>query len=275
MSSDTIAFTTVVYNNYDVLADFMKSLKDQINENFHLYIADASSQKKRIEYPGVPYTVIPCKNLGYAHGINLGLKAALKAGYTKFCVINDDVFFEKNLLSEMEFAFTRHPSSLFGGLIYYARGHEYHKKRYADDELGQVIWYGGGVVDWNHALTHHRGVDEVDLGQDHLEEKTEFITGCMMCFDKSVIDTIGFWDEDYFLYYEDADYCERAKQKKLSLFYVPTLRIWHKNAQSTDGAGSKIHVRYQEKSQVRYALKYAPLRTKFHILWNYIKNRYT
>ena len=275
MPSDSIALTTVVYNNYTVLEDFMKSLKDQTHTEYHLYIADASLHKKRIDYPNIHYTVIPCENRGYAYGINLGLKAALKDGYTQFCVINDDVYFEKDFLSTMSTTLKEHPASLVGGLIYYAPHHEYHTDRYEKKDLGRVIWYAGGISDWNHALTNHRGVDEVDTGQFGREEKTEFITGCLVCFDKSVIDMIGLWDENYFLYYEDADYSERAKQKNIPLFYIPHLKLWHKNAQSTDGAGSKLHHYYQERSRVRYALKYAPFKTKMHVLWNFIKNRTT
>ena len=91
-----------------------------------------------------------------------------------------------------------------------------------------------------------------------------------MCFDSEVVDKIGFWDEKYFLYYEDADYCERAKKHNIKLWYDPSIVIWHKNAQSTDGSGSVTHQKYQKKAQMRFALKYAPLRTKLHVLKNFL-----
>ena len=90
-----------------------------------------------------------------------------------------------------------------------------------------------------------------------------------MCFDKHVIDNIGFLNESYFLYFEDADYCEKAKRNNIALYYDPNIVIWHKNAQSTQGSGSKIHVKYQKKNQLKYGLKYAPFKTKIHLLKNY------
>ncbi|PJE63810.1 hypothetical protein COU89_01195, partial [Candidatus Roizmanbacteria bacterium CG10_big_fil_rev_8_21_14_0_10_45_7] len=125
--------------------------------------------------------------------------------------------------------------------------------------------------DWKNALTLHRGVDEVDKGQYDKAVRTEFITGCLMAFDESVIQKTGYFDEKYFLYYEDADYCERAKRTRVPLIYDPSLIIWHKNSQSTQGAGSVFQQRYQKKNRLRYALNYAPFNTKLHVLLNYVR----
>jgi GT2 family glycosyltransferase len=91
-----------------------------------------------------------------------------------------------------------------------------------------------------------------------------------MLFDKSVIDKVGFWDESYFLYFEDADYCVRAKRKGIKLYYDPSINVWHKNAQSTGGSGSSIHVKYQKENRVKFGFKYAPLKTKFHLVKNFL-----
>lgn len=269
MENNKIAIITVVYNNYDILDEYFGSLQKQTNTNWELIIADLSDNRKPIKNNTIPYSLIEAKNKGYAHGVNVGLKAAIDAGLKQFVVMNSDVFFKKNFVEEISNSFEKHPHSLFGGKIYYAPNYEFHTDRYEKKDLGKVIWYAGGIVDWNHALTYHVGVDEVDTGQFNTAKETEFITGCLVCFDKNVIDEIGFWDENYFLYYEDSDYCERAKKAGLKLMYNPQIELWHKNAQSTGGSGSEMHHRFQERARVRFALKYAPLRTKLHIIKNY------
>ncbi|MDA1317339.1 MAG: glycosyltransferase family 2 protein [bacterium] len=263
----TIALITVIYNNYEVLEDLYVSLKKQSDFSYHLYIADASSKKQTIDVTGIPHTVISTENKGYAHGVNVGLKQAIKDGYTEFCVMNNDIYFEKDFIKSIRTTFEKNPRSLIGGKIYYAPNYEYHD-RYKTEDRGNVLWYAGGNVDWNHSNTQHKGVDEVDTGTYDKIVQTDFITGCFMCFDKKVIDTIGFWDESYFLYYEDADYCERAKRKNIPLIFNPDIVIWHKNAQSTDGSGSKLHERYQKSAHFKFGMKYAPLRTKLHLLKN-------
>jgi len=266
----SIAIITVVYNNYQVLKDFLASLKKQQTDNFHLFIADASSTKQQIDTDDIPITVIHTENKGYAHGVNIGLKSAAAKGYTNYCVINDDVFFNENFTGLLNQTFQEHPQTIFGGKIYYAPGYEYHKTHYREDQKGKVIWYAGGEVDWDHAVTRHIGVDAVDNETYVKPLETGFITGCFMCFDQQVLDKVGLWDKKYFLYYEDADYCERAKKMHIKLLYEPAIHIWHKNAQSTDGSGSSLHQKFQKHAQLRFALKYAPLRTKLHIINNYL-----
>ncbi len=270
-----LAIITVVYNNYEVLKDFFNSLEKQTDQNFHVFIADLSTKREVVKSTGIPFSLVECTNLGYAFGVNMGINYAIKEGMDQFCVINDDVFFKKDFVENIHHSFNVYASSLIGGKIYYAPGYEYHKDKYKPTDQGNVLWYAGGIVDWKHSLTYHRGVDEVDHGQYNTPEDTEFITGCFMCFDKNVIDKIGLWDTNYFLYYEDADYSQRAKRAGISLRYDPNLMLWHKNAQSTDGAGSQIHQKYQEKSRTQFALKYAPVRTKFHILKNYFLSKFS
>lgn len=265
----SLAIITVVYENYKILDDFFKSLAKQKNRSFHLFIVDSSKNKKIIEKQSFPLSVLPSENRGYAHGVNIGLQKATKQECQYFCIINNDTYFKEDFVDLTLSSISHRQSSIIAGKIYYAPGYEYHKDRYHKKDLGKVLWYAGGFFDWNHCLTPHRGVDAVDKGQYDTAEKTGFVNGCVMCFDKQVIDKVGLWDEGYFLYYEDADFCERARQKGVELWYDPSIVIWHKNAQSTGGSGSKLHIKYQEKSRLRFGLKYAPLKTKLHLAKNY------
>jgi len=217
--------------------------------------------------------------------VNLGIQQAIKLGYDKFCVMNSDTIVDNNFISSALLSINHYPRLpsptaqaiggqaliIISGKIYYAPGYEYHKSKYKKDELGKIFWYAGGDIDWNNVYIKHRGVDEIDHGQFNKFESTDFITGCLMIFNKSIIDKVGYWNEDYFLYYEDADYCERAKKQGVNLYYDPSIIIWHKNAQSTGGSGSKLHQEYQEKNRIKFGLKYAPLKTKLYLLFNYLK----
>jgi len=237
-------------------------------------MSDLSKNKNPISLPSFA-SIQDGLNKGYAYGINMGIKRALEEGYEFFCVVNNDTVLSPDFIESMKLSLNKNRSSIIGGKIYYAKGYEYHKGTYKDEELGHVLWYAGGSVDWNHALTPHRGVDEVDAGQYDRFEKTGFVNGCLMGFDRSVVEKIGLWDESYFLYFEDADYCERAKRKGIPLYYDPAIVMYHKNAQSTGGSGSKMHRHYQRKGRLMFGLKYAPLRTKLHLLVNFIRDQIT
>lgn len=269
LMTPTQALITVVYKNYEVLYDFIECFRNQAVKNTHLIICDASPEKKNIDISNLDAEVLSIENKGYAHGVNVGIKKSQEKGIKRYCVINDDVIFEANFTERLSQAFDNHPNTAFGGKIYYAPGYEYHKDRYQTADQGNVIWYAGGEINWAHATAAHTGVDEVDTGRYDTESATQFITGCLFCFDQSVVDKAGMWDEQYFLYYEDTDYSVRITKKEIPLVYDPSIVIWHKNAQSSDGSGSDLHVRLQKKSHLRFALKFAPLRTKLHVLKNY------
>lgn len=265
-----IGLVTVNYNQYKLTREFLDSLSEVKNsKNITVFIADVSSRKENFKigkYPmKVEIHILP--NKGYAFGINEGVKYFISKGINKFCAINNDIFFDDDFVMEAEKGFKK--TDVFGGKIYYAPGYEYHKK-YKKSDLGKVIWYAGGINDWKNVYTYHRGVDEVDKGRYDKFRETEFITGCMFFFNKKVVDKVGLWDEKYFLYFEDSDYCERIKKAGFKLYYNPKIIIYHKNAQSTGGSGSALHQKYQRKNRVIFGLKYAPLQTKIHLIKNYL-----
>ncbi len=267
----TLSIITVIYEQYEVLRDFFASLNNQTDKQFHLYLADLSDKPRQI-HTTLPHTIIRSHNGGYAHGVNMGIQEALRDGHTYYAVINNDTVISKSFVEKTIQSLRNHPHSLVGGTIYYAPGYEYHN-HYTPQERGKVIWYGGGFIDWNHATTHHLHVDEVDATIDKRPTITQFITGCFIAYDQSVAEDVGAWDESYFMYYEDADYGERAKRKGINLWYDPTITLWHKNAQSTGGSGSSKHQQWQRVSQLRFGLKHAPWKTRIHLIKNYIAHK--
>lgn len=267
--TEKLALITVVYNNYTVLQDFFRSLEKQDTNKFHVYVVDLSTTPQQYEYS--PFaTVIKGPNLGYAYGANRGIQKAIEDGFTAFGIINSDVYVADTFINAVLDSINRHPESVIGGKIYYAPGYEYHKDRYSPQDAGKVIWFAGGHIDWANMITTHIGVDEVDHGQFNTEVEVDFITGCFVAYDKTVVDKVGEWDESWFLYYEDTDFSTRAHAKGVKILYDPTIMLWHKNAQSTGGSGSSIHIKYQEKNRLRFGFMYAPLWTKLHLAKNAI-----
>ena len=68
-------------------------------------------------------------------------------------------------------------------------------------------------MDWKNVIGFHKGVDEIDKNQFNKIQETEIATGCCMLVKKEVFEKVGLFDEKYFLYYEDADFSQRVKQK--------------------------------------------------------------
>lgn len=263
-----IALITVNYNREENQNDLIKDLRNQSDGDYELYIVDTSSEEQHFDTSEHVH-IVPSHNHGYAAGLNKGIRRAIEHGHTLFVFMNNDVHVKKTFIATIRKSLTSYPKTLIGGKIYYAPGYEYHKERYSHGQLGHVIWYAGGIIDWDHAYPKHIGVDQVDDGSFNNPLGTEFITGCFMAFDKDLFDSLGEMNETYFLYYEDAEWCARARKKGLSIMYDPSIELWHKVSSSTGGQGSKLHEKYQKRNRVKFGLVYAPFRTKIHLLLNY------
>src|SRR4030042_2665290 len=161
------------------------------------------------------------KNLGYAGGNNFGLKKALARKTDFVLLLNNDTFFDKKLVIELlKAAKANKQAGVLGPKIYFAPGCEFHQQRYQEKDRGKVIWYAGGLVDETIMVSSHRGVDEVDKGQFNSLVPTDFVTGCAMFVKREVFERIGFFDERYFLYWEDTDFSQRAKRAGYKIIFV-------------------------------------------------------
>jgi len=205
-------------------------------------------------------------NLGFAGGNNAGIRRALEEGADWVFVVNNDTIFDKDLVVQLFKAGEKDEKvGILSPKIYFAPGYEFHRERYKPNERGKVIWYAGGVMDWQNLLASHRGVDEVDKGQYDEQTETSFISGCAMFIKREVFEKIGLLDERYFLYLEDNDFCQRAKRAGFKLLYVPKAKLWHANAASS-AVGGPLHDYYLARNRLLFGIKYAPLRTKLALI---------
>ncbi len=221
---------------------------------------DGSVAKLSAEFPRATILALD-KNLGFTGGNNTGIQYAMNRGADYVWLLNNDTIADSGALSLVD-AFRKADVGIAGSKIYFAPGHEYHKDRYAKNELGKVFWYAGGLIDWSNMYASHRGVDEVDTGQYDEITETPFVTGCSMMIRREVVEQIGVLDNRFYLYLEDLDYGLRAKAKGFRLLYYPKSVIWHVNAGSSGGAGNPIHDYYITRNRLLVGMRYAPLRTK-------------
>src|SRR5437588_48228 len=142
---------TLNYNTEDDTKTFLMSL-EKINTTGFTYevivVDNASkniftlSEKEKKDY----ITVIRLEvNTGFAGGNNIGIKEALNRGADYVLVVNNDTIVDPdmitNLLKVLE---SDNKIGLTTPKIYFAKGHEFHKDRYKEEDLGKVFWFAGG-----------------------------------------------------------------------------------------------------------------------------------
>lgn len=260
------------WNGREYIADCLESLA-KLNIGAHeieVVVVDNASLDDSVSFIRKKFPKVTLmensQNLGYAGGNNVGLEYSYSHKFDFSWIVNPDVQVEsESLLALLEAAKTYPQGGIFGSKIYFTPGFEFHQERYQKNQLGKVIWYAGGQMDWANLIASHRGVDEVDIGQFDIDLETDFVTGASMFIRNKIIDQIGLMDPAYFLYFEENDYCQRAKKSNWKLMLAPRSLAWHKNAQST-GIGSSLQDYYISRNRLVFGLRYAPLRTKISLI---------
>ncbi len=197
------------------------------------------------------------ENLGYSGGNNVGVKRALDSGANFILVLNPDTTIDKNCIKNLINGMEKNKAGIGGPKIFFSNS--------------EKIWYAGGIIDLENVIGKHRGVDEKDQGKYDKESETDFVSGAAIMVKREVFEKIGFFDEKYFLYYEDSDFCYRAKKAGFKIFYIPEAVVYHDNAKTT-GLGSPLQDYYITRNRMIFANKFLPFRTRVALFREAIKN---
>lgn len=253
----------VVILNYKVKEKTLRCirsvLKSDLEEKYIIVVDNNSDDgiEKELEKMEVKF-IQTGKNLGYSGGNNVGIKYALDMGCNYVFILNPDTVIEEKTLSLLQLSLKSSDDvGIVGPKIYF-----YNSSK---------IWFAGGIFDEDNVYGMHKGVNEVDKGQYEQRELTDFVTGAAIMVKSEVFEKIGFFDERFFLYYEDLDLCLRAKNVGFKTMYIPEAHVYHENAQST-GLGSSLQDYYITRNRMLLAKKFLPLRTRFALFREALKN---
>jgi len=220
----------VIILNWNGLADTRDCLKSLLPAPMwaKVYVVDNGSTDKSVETLrqefGPEISLVETgKNLLFAGGNNVGIQTAQADGCETVLLLNNDTLVDPQLLIELRKASEEFPVQLLCPKILYA----------ADRNK---IWYAGGI--WKKGRIAHRGIRQLDKGQFDLDEPTDWGTGCALWIPQKVIDRVGVLDDDFKLYYEDVEFCLRAKAHGFETRYVPSAKLWHKVSASLGGHGT-------------------------------------
>lgn len=163
------------------------------------------------------------KNYGFAEGNNIGMRYAIKELNPDYILLlNNDTVVNNVFLTEMVSVAESDDQIGFVGPKVYI----YHKKN-----ILQVA--GGSEVDLKHGEVSEMAYHYADEGEyDHYFEP-DFIGGTCMLVKMKVIKNVGLLDPNYFMYWEDADWCFRGLKYGYKSAYAFKSKIWHKYGASS------------------------------------------
>lgn len=229
----------------DTLA-LLQSLQKLTYPNFRTVVIDNGSTddsvaRIRQAYPQV-IQICNGRNLGFGRGFNVGIQYALDQGAEYVLIINNDTFVDPQILTRlMEHA--RPEIGILAPLIYFAA------------DPGR-IWSGGGFFSRFTLEVKHDLDAVIDTGLPEITER-DFVPGCAMLFPAVVLHTVGLFDENFYLYYEDLDLCCRVRAAGYPIRLVSSAKMWHKVSQSSGGKHSTNERYWMARSSIIYFRKHA------------------
>ena len=190
------------------------------------------------------------KNLGFAGGNNLGIKAAL--GRYLFFINNDTIL--KPQTSDLKHLIERLESDTKIGMVC-------PKIRFAWDSC--PIQFAGYTPLSRITLRNKAiGYGEEDLGQYDNAHSTPYAHGAAMMVKREAIERAGLMPECYFLYYEELDWSMMIRRAGYEIWYEPTCTIYHKESQAT-GQESSLRTYYITRNRLLFAKRNQQGATKY------------
>jgi GT2 family glycosyltransferase len=206
------------------------------------------------------------ENLGFSAGNNVGILYALEHGADYVFLINNDTVVDPDVLKALVDVGERDArTGMIGPKIY---------DFYEPDK----VWFAGAFIDWKTGESSHLGTGEIDRGQFYAVIEVDRLTGCAMLIKRVVFGKIGLLDPDYFLYFEDVDFCVRARKAGYKNICVQNAKVWHKESMSTKAKyGSPLHTYYHNRNRLIFLKKHGKISTNEHfknLLRLFVGDRY-
>ena len=143
----------VTFNNNIATKESLDSLEKVLKNDFELFVVviDNFSKDKfavEDEYKNFNIKILRSEdNLGFSGGQNLGIKHSLENNADFIIILNNDTLVHPDFINELLSSFDEN-IGIVSPKIYFAKGYEYNKDRFNEKDLGRVIWYAGGIIDW-------------------------------------------------------------------------------------------------------------------------------
>ena len=196
------------------------------------------------------------RNGGFSYGNNVAINYITPNSNWKYVwLLNNDTVVDKRALTALVACRQASPTALTmvgSKLLYYYQPH-------------RIQCVGGARYSPWSAKSYQVGSGEVDHGQYHGENVSlDYISGASLLVSRSLVEQVGLLEEDYFLYFEEIDWVQRAKRLgPCALLYCENSVVYHKEGASTGGS--------IEKSSFSALSEFYQLRNRIWITYRYFK----
>ena len=220
------------YNGWQDTLSCLDSLRQQTFRDFEVLLLDDASTDdsvERLRDVGDERVIfLPQKqNRGFAAVNNIGIRRALQDGAEWIMLLNNDTACAPDMLEKL-LAQTPPESVSCPKMLFMDPPDE--------------IWFAGGTLERKTSKVVHLGGHAKDGPAFSEKKQVGFITFCCVLFPRSVVEKVGYLNEDLFMYCEDVDYCIRLTDAGIPMWYLPDAVLHHKAGGTAGGMLSVYYI---------------------------------
>lgn len=197
-------------------------------------------------------------NYGFAEGTNIGIRFALKNLESSYILLlNNDTVVDSGFLDEMIKTAESDKQIGFVG-----------SKTYFYNRINTLQAAGGGNIDFKLAESPEMGFNQEDDGRYDQLLELDYVGGACLLAKTNVIDEIGVLDTNYYMYWEDVDWCFSGREAGYKSVYAFKSKIWHKYGTSSKGY---FKTYYHNRNRLYFMRKHANKKVYHSFLYHYLK----
>jgi hypothetical protein len=198
------------------------------------------------------------QNHGFADGNNIGMIYALRNFNPQYILLlNNDTVVDEKFMSEMVILAEEEKEIGFVGSK---------TLFYNDKNVLQAA--GGGNIDLTKGESHEVGYKEWDKGQHDKIYELDYVGGSCLLVKNTVIADIGLLDSQFFMYWEDVDWCFTGREHGYKSVYAYKSRIWHKYGTSSE---NYLKTYYHNRNRLYFIKKHAETKIYRSFLVHYLQ----
>ena len=248
---DHVAIVVLSWNGRDDTLGCLRSLQAVEHAPLTVMVVDNGStdgteEAVRAEFPEV--VLVRCEqNLGFAEGNNVGIRQALELGAAHVVVLNNDVEVEPGFVGALVGEARHRPDAgaLCSKILFF--------------EPRDRIWFAGAGFDPHRGYGRHVRFRELDDPSETDVVETDRACGAAMLVSRGVVEEVGIFDPELFLYSEDTDWSLRARAAGRRHYVVPRSRVYHKVSATSGGANMPTPLYYVTRNTLVVCERWAPL----------------
>jgi GT2 family glycosyltransferase len=247
ISIPSVYIVILNWNGINDTIECIKSLRKINFNNYKIIVVDNASEENEGDlikntFPEI-VLIKSSENLGFSGGNNIGIKYAIERDCDLVLLLNNDTIVEKDFLDKLVSHIQPEDIAITVPKI-----------NYFDDR--NKIWYSGGYVSKIKGSAFTLGEGKMSRQCYKENKEVSFATGCCLLIKSDLFKKIGFLDENYFLYLEDADFCIRTISAGYKILYVADSQIYHKVNQSSKKGNGTIPLYYNTRNRLFLMKKY-------------------